>query len=60
MFVWKAYYDGTKELIQDEENKSLKYQIEDLESEIRQLEVQLSLADEKITQLEAEFNGYGE
>ena len=60
MFVWKAYYDGTKELIQDEEIKDLKYQIEDLESEIQQLEAQLSIADEKIIQLEAELNGGGE
>ena len=60
MFVWKAYYDGIKELPQDEEIEDLKYQIEDLESEIRQLEVQISIADEKITQLEAELNGDGE
>ena len=60
VFVWKAYYDGTKELIQDEEIKDLKYQIEDLESEIRQLEAQLSMADTKINELEAELNGDGE
>lgn len=57
MFVWKAYYDGTKELPQDEEIKDLKYQIEDLESEIRILEQQLSLADAKINELETELIG---
>ena len=60
MFVWKAYYDGTKESIQDEEIKDLKCQIEDLESEIRLLEAQLSMADTKINGLEAELNGDGE
>ena len=57
MFVWKAYYDGTKELPQDEEIQDLKYKIEDLETEMQHLETQLSLADEKIEQLEAELKG---
>ena len=57
MFVWKAYYDGTKELPQDEEIQDLKYEIEDLKAEIQHLEIQLNLADEKIEQLEAELNG---
>lgn len=60
VFVWKAYYDGTKELIQDEEIEDLKYQIEGLEGEIWHLEGQLRMADEKITQLEVELNGDGE
>lgn len=57
MFVWKAYYNGTKELPQDEEIQDLKYKIEDLKTEIQHLEIQLSLADGKIEQLEAELNG---
>jgi hypothetical protein len=60
MFVWKAYYDGTKELPQDEEIENLKDKIEDLEIDITNLEVQLNIADEKIEQLEAELNGGGE
>jgi chaperonin cofactor prefoldin len=35
----------------------LKNKIEDLEIDITNLEVQLNMADEKITQLEAELNG---
>ena len=57
MFVWKAYYDGTKELPQDEEIENLKNKIEDLESEVRILEQQLSLADAKINELETELIG---
>lgn len=57
MFVWKAYYDGTKESPKDEEIEDLKYQVEDLESEVRELERQLSLADAKINELETELIG---
>ncbi len=57
MFVWKAYYDSTKELPQDEEIEDLKYQIEDLEGEIWHLEEQLRMADEKINELETELIG---
>ena len=56
VFVWKALYDGIKELPQDEEIQDLKYEIEDLKGEIWHWEEELRRADEKIEQLEAENN----
>lgn len=57
VFVWKALYDGTKDSPQDEENEYLKDEIEDLKIEIRHLETQLDMADNKIEELTNELNG---
>ena len=57
VYVWKALYDGNKDSDKDIEIQDLKYEIEDLRSDIFHLEHQLDMADSKIEELTCALNG---